>query len=729
MWNKRFGIFIIISLITLLITCNVTSAQTIEDSLNKIKSKYSDEKFSGTLKMEELNFPDEIYEIKIMFFRDTDKKEESTKEVIDGAWSFQTDITTWALGEYEVTLIAHDNNKTVIGETSFKINIESGVAPGIKQGEIFDNEFIKKFKDKKFSDKLKMSKTLPDDVYSVQTKITKNNKVKVDKTSTDLKNSWSFETSVKDWDEGKYQVILSAQAQNGTILDTGVFQIKVVKEEPFYMPLVCAVLLIIFIVLLIVLFILSLLKNKKIMTELKFEPKNVAKKLPMLSYISMFITLLFVLSGLAACMTAGLDLIPFILFLVILGFLMLFTYWTFSNRNFPPFILYLILIILSLIVISLASVWSETDAGGLVVGSGLLLTSMILFFISILLYWLTSRRGFFTTLVTVILSLVFFILMIVFVILSIIDFFISWWVTIIIGSILTMILLLMSWVILRDDLFYFETREESQTHRGWRKTFNMFDIFSIPRGLLKREYDRKVMGKISFEQMHDKNMRMEVISLRDWETLPGQSQGRRLMGEYVKKMRSKEGPPFNKEPVAKSVKFTIYSSDVNLEDKLNLCRAFGFKVQESGRERGLDYYELELVHRPFLGLGTPMGSPKKKKDYDKESGYARDKDKERDEDHEHRYDYEYDRERRHEKRERESKAAYERDRERERERERYRDEEPEEDLEDWDSLDRGRGRGRRRERERYYEPSCRERHEPPPEKPKKKPPPPRIVSD
>jgi hypothetical protein len=463
----------------------------------------------------------------------------------------------------------------------------------------------------------------------------------------------------------------------------------------------------------------------------------------------MLISMLFVLGGLSVSITAGLDLISFILFLIVLGFLMLVTYWAFSNRNSPPFLVYLIFMILSLIVLSLASVWSESDAFGLVVGTWIIIAAMIIYFISILIYWLSSRRGYFIALVTMILSLVFFIIALVFAILATLDFFINWSIAFIIGMILAAVLLLLSWVILRDDLFYFEFREESKTHRGSRNSLNMFDVLSIPRGLMKREYDRKVMAKVSYEKTQDKKVRMEVISLRSWDNIAGRNQGRRLMGVFTNHMRGKEGPPFKKEPVASSVKYTIYSSDTNLDDKLKLTKSFGFDVTDSGRERGLDYFDLELVHKPFLGLGSPMGSQKPKKDYDKDSGYARDKDKEKEKDREHRYDYEHEEEQRREERRRDEQAAYQHEQERRSSSRSRHDEEPEEDLEDWGAVDspkkrdrdrdrdrdydRDRDRARERDRDRQYERDREHRREPEPEsepepeKPKKRPPPPKII--
>ena len=470
------------------------------------------------------------------------------------------------------------------------------------------------------------------------------------------------------------------------------------------------------------------------------------------------------------------------LLLVGLGLLMLVTYWTFSNRNMPNFLYYLIFLIISFIVIILTSLWSPSDADGLFVGSALIITGLILFFISFLIYWLTTRRGFLIAMVTMILSLVFFIISLVFFVLAYIDLFVSWWVTLIVSSILLGIILLIGWMVLKDDIFYFETREESQTHRGYRKTLNMFDILSTPRGLMKRDYDRKVMAKISYEKTHDKKVRMEVIQLREWDTLPGRAQGRRIMGVFVTKMRGKEGAMFNKVPVAESVKFSTYSSDTNLNDKLDLCRAFGFEVVDSGKERGLDYYDLDLVHKPFLGLGKPMGSMKPKKDYEVESGYKRDKEKkgEPDSDRDHRYDYDHDREQRQKDRERDSRTSREsdgdrgrdrdrggrrdRDRDRGRDRDRHdRDRDRDRDrgrdrrddrTEDWSrdrDRDRDRDKGRRREPERRPEPEPERRsqrkrdddraparwpaaepvpeddHEPEPEKSKKRPQPPRIV--
>jgi hypothetical protein len=731
-WNKKLLLFIVI---ILFLTFNISSsiiAQTTADSLNVIKEKYNNKKFSGTLKMEGISFPEEVSEINILFFLGTQKQDESTDDVTNGDWSYQTDVTTWPLGTYDVTLIALDTNKSVIsgGEITFQIEIESEVEAGIKQGEIFTKDFISKFKNKKFTDSLKMSKTLPDDVHSVETKITKGGDVKKEKTSSDLQNSWSFETSVDDWKEGDYNVILTARAQNNTVLDTAVFKITVEEEQPYNMPLFCGVMLVIFIILLIVFFILSMLKNKKIMSQLRFDPKTVSKKLPAMSYISMFAILLLVIAGTGICMTAGLDLGVFLLFLASLGLTMLISYFTFSNRNIPSFVIFIILSIISLIVIILASIWSEPFAAGLIAAALILLVAYIIFFIFLLFYWLTSRRGIFIALVAVILSLLCMILHIVFLVLAFI-IIIPWWLTTGLGSLLLLILLYIVWIILREDLFYFELREESKTHRGSRKTYNMFDILSTPRGLFRRDYDRKVMGKISFEQTLDKNVRMEVISLREWDTIAGRNQGRRLMGVYVNKMRTGEGPPFNKEPMAKNVKYTIYSSDVNLDDKLKLCKAFGFEVSDSGRERGLDYFDLELVHRPFLGLGTPMGSPKKKKDYDKESGYSKDEEKESDREREHRYDYERDEERRREEEDRRAKAGYQHD-SRDRRRDRAREREPDEDLDDWSARDRRRrDTDRERDRDRYGPERGErpERSEPPPEKPKKRPPPPRIISD
>jgi hypothetical protein len=741
-------LLILVLLISLLIISTPVLGQTAADSLDTIKESYEDEQFAGTLKMEG-PFPTEVDEIKIIFFKGTEKKEESSDKVSSGTWSFETDVNTWVEGEYNVKLLAHDTNGSVIGETNFKIKIESEVTEGPQQGEIFDSKFINKYDDKKIEDKLKMSTTLPDNVISVRIEISKKGKEIVDETKSDLDNSWSYETSVSDWDAGEYDVILTAKNITGDALDTAVFQFKVTEEEPFYMPLFCAILLIVFIVLLVVFFILSLMKHKKIMQQIRFKPKDVKKKLPLMSFASMLISMLFVLGGLSVSITAGLDLISFILFLIVLGFLMLVTYWAFSNRNSPPFLVYLIFMILSLIVLSLASVWSESDAFGLVVGTWIIIAAMIIYFISILIYWLSSRRGYFIALVTMILSLVFFIIALVFAILATLDFFINWSIAFIIGMILAAVLLLLSWVILRDDLFYFEFREESKTHRGSRNSLNMFDVLSIPRGLMKREYDRKVMAKVSYEKTQDKKVRMEVISLRSWDNIAGRNQGRRLMGVFTNHMRGKEGPPFKKEPVASSVKYTIYSSDTNLDDKLKLTKSFGFDVTDSGRERGLDYFDLELVHKPFLGLGSPMGSQKPKKDYDKDSGYARDKDKEKEKDREHRYDYEHEEEQRREERRRDEQAAYQHEQERRSSSRSRHDEEPEEDLEDWGAVDspkkrdrdrdrdrdydRDRDRARERDRDRQYERDREHRREPEPEsepepeKPKKRPPPPKII--
>jgi hypothetical protein len=731
--KNRRSILILLVILGLLITSitfSTVTSETPDEALNKIKDTYNGVKFKGNLLMAG-NFPAEVAKVRIMFFFGTNQVMNETKNVQAGRWSFTTDVSTWAEGEYDVTIFSLDNSSNVNGQKEFKIKIESGVEAGIKQGQIFDSAFIKKYKDDNYLDDLKMSKSLPDDVDSVQVKITKGDEVKVDQTANNLQNSWSFETSVKDWKTGKYNVILIAKAANGTTLDTASFQIEVVDVEPYDMPLVCGVMLVIFIIIAIVLFILYLLKNKKVLSQLKFDPKSVAKKLPGLSIISMFLSLLLIIGWTGIAMTAGLDVITFILFLIVLGLGMLVTLWAFYNRNLVQLIFFIIFIVISLVVAILGSIWSEEDAFGLIMASEIILIGLIIYFISILLYWLTSRRGIFFALVVMILSLVFMILQIIFIVLSAIEFM-PWWLSAVLGSILIVLILILCWLMLREDIFYFEIREESKTHRGYRKTMNMFDILGTPRGLFKRDYDRKVMGKISYEETHDKKVRMEVISVRDWSLAPGRNQGRRLMGVFTKKMRSKEGPPFNKEPVAEAVKYTIYSSDVNLDDKISLCKAFGFEVQDSGRERGLDYFDLELVHRPFLGLGKPMGSTKKKKDYDKESGYAKDSDSEKDADREHRYDYERDREREREEERRREREDLDRQRERERERERDRyrdrgrDKEPEDDLEDWSRPKRDRDRGRGRNRGRARE---RDRDRAPPEKPKKRPPPPRIVSD
>lgn len=718
MLKGKVSIFVLFILLIIILSSIPVPGQ--QGIFQQIKA-YDGEKFKGNLKIES-TFPEGISEIKVFFYKNKVETINATSKVTSGKWSFQADVSNWVSGDYEVKFFAHDENDTVVDQITITIRIDSDVPEGTDPGSVFDKSFLDKFKDKSFTDKIKLEITTPETIKKIQIMIQKGDDIKVDQTSDVLENAWKYEKDVKDWETGTYDVTIKAMDDSDVVIDSGNFNIKIKKEEPFYMPLFCVIMLIIFIVLFIVFFILSMLKNKKVMKELRFKPKDVSKKLPMMSLMAMFITLLFVLAGLVVTMTAGLDLIAFLLFLTALGFLMLITYWAFSNRNYPPIIIYLILIILSLVVISMAAVWSESDALGLVVGSGLILTASILFFISILLYWLTSRRGFLIALVTVILALVFFIILIVLVALSSIDFFISWSVSLILGCVLSAVLLLISWLILRDDIFYFEFREESSTHRGWRKTMNMFDIFSTARGLFKRDYDPKVMGKISYEQTHDKKVRMEVISLRDWKTKAGKSQSRRLMGVFVSKMRSKEGPLMDKKPVAEAVNYTVYSSDVNLDDKLSLSKAFGFEVQDSGRERGLDFFDLELIHRPFLGLGTPMGAQKKKKDYDKDSGYARDAEKDKDREREHKYDYEHEEERKKERRERESRAAYERDRDRDRRRERY--EEPDEDLEDWDAYG-GRGRGREREPPRERS----KRREPPPEKPKSRPPPPRIVND
>jgi hypothetical protein len=734
--KRNLSILFIFSLIIILLISFNIPAQADDDYFKIIESKYSKDKgikFRESFEIES-PLPDEVFEVKIYFFKDNIETKNDTSIVDTDPWKYQLDISKWVAGDYDVTFIAQNSNHTKIGkEKTITIVIESPIPPGTDPGSIFDTEFVNKYKGNSFTDKFEMSQKDLDNIDTIQIIISKENKDKIDKTIETSKNSWDFEAEVKDWDTGTYDVVLLAFDPAGVVIDSTSFQIKIKEEdkETFFTPLFCAIILIIFIVLFIVLFILTIIKHKKIMAELRFDPKTVVKKLPMMAFMSMLITFLLVISGTAVVMTAELGLITFLIFLVGLGLLMLVTYWVFSNRNYPNFMFYLIFSIISLIVISLAALWSPTDALGLVVGSGLMLTAFILFFISIFLYWLTSRRGFLIALVAMFLSLAFCIIHIVFIALSLIEF-VDWWIAQVVGSVLLIVMLLISWLVLREDIFFFETRDESKTHRGWRRTLNMFDILSTPRGLMNREYDRKVMGKISYEQLHDKNVRMEVIQLREWDTVKGRAQGRRLMGVFVNKMRSKEGPMFNKEPVAESVKYSTYSSDTNLDDKLKLCKAFGFQIQDSGKERGLDYYDLELVQRPFLGLGTPMGSRKKKKDYDKDSGYARDKDKEKDDEREHKYDYEYEEDRRREKRERESRASYDRDRSRERERtdtrrdrDRHRDEEPDEDVEDWSSRSKSRGSDRDydRGRDRDF------RREPEPEKTKKRPPPPKIIAD
>jgi hypothetical protein len=258
---------------------------------------------------------------------------------------------------------------------------------------------------------------------------------------------------------------------------------------------------------------------------------------------------------------------------------------------------------------------------------------------------------------------------------------------------------------------------------------------------------------------------MEVIQLRDWETTTGKAQGNRVMGAFISKMTGKEGALFNKEKVAESVKYSTYSSDTNLDDKLKLAKMYGFQVMESGKERGLDYYDLELVKKPlFGGLGAPgMGADKPKMDFEKDSGWKKGKDKKKDKgkikddatsERESDYDYERDRDRERAAKERESRES--RGRERDRDRDRYRDEEPDEDVDDWSRDRRGRGRDRDRRDKGYtrydrdrdrdrrppkdeyrsddYHTSTPDRwpiqqEEAPPEKPKKRPPPPKIVAD
>ncbi len=777
MWpilKREVTIFVFLALLIIFLSSISVTGQG--GIFQQIKT-YDNKQFKDQLIMES-TFPEHVDEIKVYFFKKGIEVSNDTSKVISGKWSFKTDITNWVSGDYEAKFFAHDINGTVIDQIIITITIQSDIKEGKRPGSVFDDEFNQTYvkKIKSYTDTITIKTDAPVNVVEIYIRISKDGEV-IDELTKDVsKGSWEYEKAVEKWDTGIYFVALEALDDTGEVWDSTSFQIKIKEEEekePFSnMPLFCAIILIIFIVLFIVLFVLSIIKHKKIMTELRFKPKSVVKKLPLMALVDMLVTFLLVIAGTSVIITAKLDLIPFLLFLAGLGLFMLVTYWTFSNRNYPNFIFYLIFGIISLTVISLAGVWSPTDAVGLVVGSGLIITALILFFISILLYWLTSRRGFLIALVTVILALAFCVIHIVFIVLSAIEF-IDWWIATTVGAVLLTVMLFVSWLVLREDIFYFETRDESQTQRGWRRTLNMFDILSTPRGLFKREYDRKVMGKISYEHMHDKNIRMEVIQLREWNTNRGRAQGRRLMGVYVNKMRSKEGPMFQKDRVAKSVKYTTYSSDTNLDDKLELCKAFGFEIYDSGRERGLDYYDLDLVHKPLFGLGTPMGSEKKKKDYDKDSGYARDKGKDEKE-REHRYDYEHEEERRREKREREEKAAYERqhekdrERERDRDRARYYDEDRDREYDDWSRRDRERvrpheregasdrdrrrdyersrdyDRDRSRRRERDYDdtaparwPAAEPSHEharpsarkTEPDKTKKRPPPPRIIAD
>ncbi len=743
----------------------------------KIKT-YDKKIFRGTLNMDS-TFPVSVHEIEVHFFKNDIEKTNDTSLVVAGKWSFQTDVSNWPSGDYEVKFFAQDINGTVLDQITITITVESDVPEGTDPGSVFNTDFLDDFKDKTFNNKIKLETTTPDVIKKIQIKIEKGQEVKVEETTEISKNSWKFEEDVKDWETGTYEVTIKALDASDVVVDSANFNIKIKKEAPFYMPTFCAIMLIVFIVLFIVIFILSLLKHKKIMAELRFEPKNVQKKLPLMAYMSMFLTLLLVLAGTAAIITAELELMIFLVFLAGLGLLMLFTYWTFSNRNYPYFILYLIFGIISIIIISMISLWSPSDGLGLIIGSGLLAAGLLLFFVSILFYWLISRRGFLIPMVVVVLALAFSIIHIVLIVLSIIDLFISWWLVIIVGSILAYVLLLLSWLVLREDMFYFENREESKTHRGTRKTLNMFDVLSTPSGIFKRTYDRKVMAKISYEQTHDKKVRTEVIQLRDWDSPAGKAQGRRIMGVYVNKMSGKEGPMFNKVRVAESVKYTTYSSDTNLDDKLKLVKSFGFQVMESGKERGLDYYDLELVKRPLfgLGLGGSMGADKPKMDFEKGSGWKHGKDLKKDKekikgpgavpekpDRDDSYDYEREREKEREAQEREAQQTRERERDQEVERDHARrrdDRGRDEEVEDW-------GRRRERQHERGYDERSREdserrrrydqerqrerdrrppprrereerspapdrwpiqKEEAPPEKPKKRPPPPRIIKD
>jgi hypothetical protein len=423
--------------------------------------------------------------------------------------------------------------------------------------------------------------------------------------------NWTYKWDTTKVPDGVYEIAVTAYNKTEQLERIiTVVSIENVKDESSLtedQALIMGVVLIIFIIIKICILIIDRKLIARKLKALNLVTKNISHITPRSAYTNttQFLLTLFIIPLIFIGFMTDATILT--IFLIVSGMTALAGIWGLTHRGIASKLALMVCLgclwigLSILIFTDLLNGTEKMPKSLAVAGSIVLLGSLVTYSLILILVWRMKIRAQLpakVTLVVTVISGVLLILAIAGIIFAAIE--ILGWEIVLLETIgLLWIMSILSWFVYRYELIYFETREESRTSTTKNITFNMFNIDSIPMGLFAKEYKKRMLGKISYEINSEDEISIGIISVIDdwdtqWELLY------RLMAGFINKMRKESFAD------ARGVTLNLYSSDADLDKKLELCKYFGFVVISSGREKQLGYYHLELGAKPGLFGARPQ---------------------------------------------------------------------------------------------------------------------------
>ncbi len=416
--------------------------------------------------------------------------------------------------------------------------------------------------------------------------------------------NWTYKWDTTKVSDGVYEISVTAYNRTEQLerIMTLVF-VENENDEPSMtdaQALIIAIVIIIFIIIEICILIIDRKLSAIKFKALNLINKNVKLITPRFAYLNtvLFLLTLFITLSILIVLT---DTTIFTIYLIVIGMTALAGIWGLTHRGIASKIALMVFfggLWIGLSIIIFTDLFNGTEKipkSLAVAGSIALLGLLVTYSFLLILVWRMKVRAQIpakVTLVITIISWVLPILALVGIIFAAIEI-LGWEIILLETIVFSGIMSILSWVVYRAEILYYEMREESRTRSTKNITFNMFKIESIPIGLFAREYKKNTLGKISYELNSEDEISIGIISvIDDWDTQ--WELAHRLMAGFINKMHN------DSFANAGGVTLKLYSSDENLDTKLELCKYFGFVVISSGREKQLGYYHLELGAKPGL---------------------------------------------------------------------------------------------------------------------------------
>lgn len=359
--------------------------------------------------------------------------------------------------------------------------------------------------------------------------------------------------------------------------------------------IIAAILVIIFTIIEVIIILMDRRHRNKVLTSLNIEPNQITYNVPRLALVNIAIFLIIMTIILTIITPLIRNELLYSIFLILNGMTILTGLWAFTHKCLASklalafFFSSLWFLIMSMTSMGLYKPPIKITMPGILTGLilGILIMAVYLLIFSFIYIDKSSsniKKG--VSVITIILTLIFLgtiFLTILFANFSMFDWPNSLFLSLIFSGMISIV----TWVVYRSDLVFFETREESQTKNTRNMTFNMFDIDGSRGGLVRKDHQKINLSKISYKISTDDNVNIGMISIQgDWDF--NHDLAHKIMHKFVRKMHRfsyiKRG----------CVSVKLYSSDDDFDHKLSLCRDLGFVIVSNEKHCDNSNYQLEL---------------------------------------------------------------------------------------------------------------------------------------